>query len=140
MSQGERASAGTSGRGHGEKLSRLQTQAVNALLAAKTIGEAAAAVGTHEKTLRRWLKLPAFRAQFDAARATLMDEGLTALQRACGGAVDVLVTIASNAEASDASRVSACRVILEMTLRHVDQIQIQQRIERLESAAGRTTP
>ena len=49
-------------QGHGERLSRKQEQAVAALLEHATIRAAAAAVPVHERTLRQWMRAPAFAA------------------------------------------------------------------------------
>src|SRR5688572_27719597 len=49
-----RTSAVAAMNGHGERLSRKQEQAVVALLEQPTLGQAAAAVGVNEKTLRSW--------------------------------------------------------------------------------------
>ena len=56
-------------RGHGEKLTRKQEQAVSFLLTAPTIGKAAALAGVSARTLRNWMKLPAFAEACRQARA-----------------------------------------------------------------------
>jgi hypothetical protein len=52
----------------GETLNARQDQAVLALVNEPTIGRAAAVAGVNERTLRRWLKQPVFRAELLAAR------------------------------------------------------------------------
>ena len=47
-------------RGHGEKLSRKQEQAIAALLEQPTIDAAAQVVGVSERTIRNWLKVCKF--------------------------------------------------------------------------------
>jgi hypothetical protein len=74
-------------KGHGEKLSRKQEQAIVALLEQATLEQAAAAVGVHEKTLRLWLKLPAFQAEYRAARRRIVDCAIVRLQQCTTGAV-----------------------------------------------------
>ena len=59
--------------GHGEKLSRKQEQAIVALLQHATIRAAAAAVPVNERTLRAWMRDPAFAAAYAQARRELLD-------------------------------------------------------------------
>src|SRR5687768_1104504 len=68
-------------RGHGEKLSRTQERAILALLQEPTVAAAAEACGVGEATLARWLRLPAFQAEYRAARRQVVEHGLSQLQQ-----------------------------------------------------------
>ena len=54
--------------GHGQKFSRKKEQAIAALLSHRTIEDAAKAVGISFATLKRWMKLPEFNAEYLQAR------------------------------------------------------------------------
>src|SRR5947209_6207019 len=64
--------------------------AILALLTEPTQEKAAAKVGVHPGTLRRWLKLPSFRSAFRAARAEAFDEMVTGLHRLSHKALEAL--------------------------------------------------
>nr|MBA3242385.1 helix-turn-helix domain-containing protein [Acidobacteriota bacterium] len=59
-----------------KKLERRQGAAIAALLNAATIQDAAREAGISESTLRRWMKLPEFRAAFREAQDRLFDESI----------------------------------------------------------------
>ncbi|MBI3909994.1 MAG: hypothetical protein HY320_03565 [Armatimonadetes bacterium] len=62
--------------GHGAKLPRKREQAIAALLAEPTVGAAAGAAGVGYATLRRWLALPEFDAEYRAARLEAVERML----------------------------------------------------------------
>jgi hypothetical protein len=76
--------------GHGEKLSRKKETAVVALLAAPTVTAAAAQAGIGERTLRRWLQTPEFKAAHRDARRQIVEASIARLQRATTDAVEAL--------------------------------------------------
>jgi hypothetical protein len=98
--------------GHGEKLSRKQEQAVAALLTEASIGDAARAAGVGDKTLRRWLALPAFAAAYRRTRRELLETAVGRIQAATGTAVDTLLAVAKTGE-KDSDRVRAAVALLE---------------------------
>jgi hypothetical protein len=122
--------------GHGDKQSRMQEQAIAALMSQPTIGEAARIVGIGEETLRRWLQDPGFADEYRRARRTLMSNVGAQLQRGATEAVSALVEIVKDTEAPAASRVASARVILEFGARTVETEDIQARLEALERAAA----
>src|SRR5262245_11762035 len=64
----------------GAKASRKREQAIAALLERPTISEAARAVGIGEKTLRRWLAAPEFKAAYQDAREQTLRVAVGRLQ------------------------------------------------------------
>lgn len=74
--------------GHGEKLSRLKTQAALALLSSSTHGKAAAKVGVSVATIRRWLKDDDFRAELVELNKRLATAGIEELTERVAGRVD----------------------------------------------------
>lgn len=76
--------------GHGEKLNRRREAAIAALLRHPTVGDAAQAIGVHERTLRRWLGQLDFRAAFDRAAETALADAIARLGALAGEAVETL--------------------------------------------------
>src|ERR1051326_7317239 len=76
--------------GHGEKITRKQEQAIAALLSESSIGQAARTAGLGEKTLRGWLRRPAFQQAYARARGDVLEQTVAKLQRASSAAVDTL--------------------------------------------------
>jgi hypothetical protein len=67
--------------GHGSKLSRKQEQAIAALLLEPTVEAAAVKVGVGYRTLKGWLRQPAFQAAYRNARRAVVDEAVTIAQK-----------------------------------------------------------
>jgi uncharacterized protein (UPF0147 family) len=122
--------------GHGEKQSRLQEQAIAALMSQPTIGEAAQVAGVGVETLRLWLKDPAFCEAYRRERRAFMAAVGASLQRAATHAVAALEAITKDPEAPAAARVSSARVILEMSARTTEIEDIDSRLSALERSAA----
>jgi hypothetical protein len=121
-------------KGHGEKLTRKQEQAIAALLKHPTVPEAAQECGVSEVTLWRWMQVPEFNAAYRTARGALLETAITNLQRSCGKAVTVLTTIMEDASAPASSRVTAAVKVLELTLKARQELEIEERLQALEEA------
>src|SRR5262245_28550089 len=72
------------------KLDGKQEAVIAALLTEPTHAAAAAATGVGEATLQRWLRRPAFRDAYRAARRRLLEAALARLQQSAGRAVEAL--------------------------------------------------
>lgn len=118
--------------GHGEKLSRKQEAAIAALLTEPTIEAAARSIGVGERTIRRWMQLDGFRAQYRQARQALVEGAVSELQRASGEAVRVLREVAADPETPASARVAAARALLSEMYRGVEIIELDERIGNLE--------
>ncbi|HYT94916.1 MAG TPA: hypothetical protein VEL76_39735 [Gemmataceae bacterium] len=103
-------------KGHGEKLSTKQEAVIAALLSEPTHAAAAAKAGISAATLRRWLRLPAFRAAYRRARRELVAGAIGRLQAATGLAVDTLLAVARDGK-RDGDRVRAAVALLDHALR-----------------------
>src|SRR5437764_1056473 len=117
--------------GHGEKLSRLQTRAIAALLSAPTQADAARQVGVSDRTLRNWLQRPLFRASLAQAAKDMMAVTLSRLQAVTHGATDTLIR--SLTCGKPATEVRAAELILANAMRVAELLDLQQRVEALES-------
>ena len=122
-------------KGHGEKLSRKQEQAIIALLTESTISAAAARVGIGEVTLWRWLQREEFQAEYKRARREAVSQAIAAIQQASAEAVQTLRDIMADSEASASSRVAAAKAVLELALKAVELEDIDERVTLLEEAA-----
>jgi hypothetical protein len=119
----------------GEQFSRKKENAIAALLTHPTIETAAAVVGVSEKSLRNWLKEPAFQQAFRDARSQVVDLALARLQEAYGLAVTSLRDLLT--ARSEAVRLGACRAILELGGKLRENLDLEQRIAELEEQARR---
>lgn len=118
-------------KGHGEKLSRKQEQAIAALLSADTIKAAAASCGISEVSLWRWMQLPEFQAQYRQARRQVVERAVSELQAATGEAVE---TLRRNLHCENAAvEIRAAQIIIEQAVKGIELIDLQERLDRLES-------
>jgi HEAT repeat protein len=115
--------------GHGEKISRKQEAAIQALLTELTVLAAAKKAGLGEKTLRRWLQVPAFSQAYRVARQKQFDDSLANLRAASQDAVETLRK--ALADPSGPLRVRAASAILDLGFKS-QLVDLAERIERLE--------
>jgi hypothetical protein len=118
--------------GHGEKLSRLQSKAIAALLSAPTLADAANEVKVSPRTLRNWLQRPDFKAALKQAGRELLDLTMSRLQGASRDATDTLLR--SLKCGVPASEVRAAGLILDNAFKVADLYQLQERVAALEMA------
>jgi DNA-binding MurR/RpiR family transcriptional regulator len=118
--------------GHGEKLTRKAEAAVSALLAHDTVAGAARASGVSEATLWRWMQRSDFQQQYRAARRQLVERAIGELQAAAGEAVTALRRNLSCG--NPAVEVRCAQTILEQSVKAVELIDMQERLEHLEEA------
>jgi transposase-like protein len=114
-------------------LTARQLAAIDALLTAPTIGDAAAAAGVHRNTLRKWLQ----DAQFCTALHTAGDERIAATVRRLaslsGQAVSVLAEAMAAADTWPA-RIRAADIALARVLQLRELHELERRIAALEAA------
>src|SRR4051812_4316410 len=85
-------------------LSPRQDQAVAALLQEPTIGRAAAASAVGERTLRRWMTEPVFRAALLAARREAFSHAIGLTQKYAPVAVATLVKVMQDTTVGPAAK------------------------------------
>ncbi|WP_287128945.1 hypothetical protein [Candidatus Cyanaurora vandensis] len=123
-----------------EALTPKQLIAAQALACGFSIAAAAAASGTGEKTIDRWLKLPEFQIGLKAIRQDLYQVTINALVGASTDAVKTLRTIAQDPSAPPAARVTAARTILDQAGRAQGEAELLQRLEALEDLLNKEHP
>jgi hypothetical protein len=122
--------------GHGQKLSRKEETAISALLTQGTLAEAASLAGIGEATLRRWLQRDDFQAAYRGARREAVSQAVAHLQRISGEAVEALRTIMNDDQKPSSARVTAARVILELSIKAVELEDLAVRIAALEALSA----
>jgi hypothetical protein len=120
-------------QGHGNKLDRLQEQAIACLLTEPTVQAAADKAGVGVATLGRWLQSRAFRAAYHAARRQVLAGTVQALVLASTDAVAVLAAELKGAKAGD--RIRAAEKILGLALRAESLVNLDDRLSALEDDA-----
>ncbi|MFA7468121.1 MAG: transposase family protein [Desulfotomaculaceae bacterium] len=119
-------------KGHGEKLTRKQEQAIAALLLQPTIAEAARSANIGETTLWRWLQVEGFQVAYAKAKKEAVAQAVARLQQITSKAVDTLQAVMEDEEAPASSRVTAARVVLETSLKAIELEDLAARVEQLE--------
>jgi len=109
-----------------------QRRALAALLTAPTLAEAAARADVGERTLRRWLRDAAFRAELHRAQDEAMAQATRQSLAAMTGALQTLESIMADPTAQPAARVSAAKSILEHAARLYEATALAERLVALE--------
>lgn len=112
------------------KLDDRQEAAIAALLAERTHALAAEKAGIGPATLSRWLREPAFKAAYRAARRALVDSAIGRLQQGATRAVDALERNLTCGV--PAVEVSASRAMLEQAMKAIEHIDLVERVDELE--------
>jgi len=122
------------GNGMIGELSTRQQKAIAALLASKSVSEAAASARVGERTLYRWLaEDEAFRAGLSRAESELLDTATRRLLSLQGQAIEALEYLLTRAE-SESVRLRAAQVAIETSLKLREMRDIEQRLQALEQA------
>jgi hypothetical protein len=122
--------------GHGTKFGHKKEEAIAALLAHRSLEDAARAVGISTKTLLRWLKEPQFDAAYRKARRAAFSQSVARLQQASGAAVSTLLKIMVDPNAPASTRVRAADSVLDHGAKAIEIEDIEVRVAELERAAG----
>ena len=118
-------------KGHGEKFSRKQQQAIAALMKYPTIEAAAVAIGVAPSTLWRWQQIPQFQDEYRAARRMFVEHAIAELQQATGQAAE---TLSRNLRCGQPSvEVRSALSILKQSLRAVELLDFESRLSTLEA-------
>lgn len=122
--------------GHGEKASRKKEALICALLVEPTVEQAAKKVGIGTTTAFRWMQEPTFQDDYREARRMAVTQAISQIQQASTEAVQTLRNVMANEDAPPASKVSAAKTVLEMSLKAVELEDLATRIERLEHSVA----
>ena len=123
-----------------EKLNRKQEQAILALLANRSVEDAARACNIPVRTLFRWLKDPEFDAAYRAAKRAAFGQGIARLHHLISAAVSTLGKVMLDAGTPPATKVRAADSILNHTIKAIETEDIEARLTGLELAADENKP
>lgn len=124
---------------HSGRLSSKQRAAIVALLSCGSVRDAAAVADIAERTLYRWLTLPAFRAELERAGDEAVSEAVRCLSDTARIAVLTLRGVLEDPRVSPAVRVRAAGVVLANVLGLRELVVLADRVSVLESAHGKNT-
>jgi transposase-like protein len=113
-------------------LNAKEAAAVEALLQQPTITRAAASVGIHERTLRRWMAEPAVHAALQEARHASFGQAIGMTQLYAAVAVSALIKIVQDANASSSARVAAAVAVLKFGREGIELDDLADRIQTVE--------
>jgi hypothetical protein len=95
--------------------------------------EAAQAAGINPATLYRWQKDPQFQQALLEARREVFGQAMGRLQHAARMAVDTLIGIMNDPEATASGRVQASKCVLELSRKSLELDDVKIRLAELES-------
>jgi hypothetical protein len=117
------------------KLTRKQEEAIVALLAQRSIEEAARVAGIGARTLYRWMEDPEFDAAYRKTRRTAFRQSVARLQQASSAAVSTLLKVMVDPTTPAATKVRAADSILDHSAKAIEIEDIEARVSELERAA-----
>jgi hypothetical protein len=120
-------------KGHGTKFGRKKEAAIAALLTQKNQEEAARVAGIDLKTLKRWMRLPEFIAEWRRARWEVVEQAYARAQQNSGAATSVLLKLMADPTTPAPSRVRAALGIFEIAREALD-LDLETRVTKLERA------
>jgi hypothetical protein len=118
--------------GHGSKFGRKKEQAIAALLSHRNLEESAKAAGISAATLKRWMKLPEFKAAYLEARREVVFQTNARMQQNAGVAASVLFKLMADPATPPSIRARTAQCILECANKSLELEDIEARIARLE--------
>ena len=121
--------------GHGQKLSRKKEQAIAALLSQRGIEEAARAAGIGTTTLRRWLRLPEFQAEYLQARRDVVHQANARIQQNAGAAAAVLLKLMADHTTPASVRMRSAECVLNHATKAIEIEDLEARVAELEREA-----
>jgi hypothetical protein len=115
-------------------------RALEALLSAKTIGEAAALADVPYSTIYNWITEPVFRAELDRLSAELYAAVKGRLTAACNLAVDVMMT-ELRSDQPNRVKVNIAETVFDRAAKFAEHFDLLERVKALEQHQSTpTTP
>ena len=119
------------------ELTAKQLSGIEALLTTSSVKDAAKKAKVSLATMHRWMSLDEFLATYRTYKSRLVTQAMTRIQSATSKAVDSLIEIVESKKTSPQTRLTACKAILNFSLKAVENEQILARLEALEKATRR---
>lgn len=109
-----------------------QEKVIDAMLRCKTLKEVSEETKTPPRTLYTMLKDNDFKTKLNDAKSTMLTQAISKLNYYTSICVDILANIALDETQNGQIRVSACRGLLDMTVKLNEQVDIVARLNVLE--------
>ena len=110
---------------------------IDALLSTSTIGEAAKQAGVGETTIYRYLRDETFKNEYRNARRDVVENTVGQLQ---GATAQAVVTLTKNLTCGNPSaEIRAAQIILETSYKGVELLDLESRLEYLETEQNNLT-
>jgi hypothetical protein len=107
-----------------------------ALLSERSILAAAKRAKVSERTIRRWLEEPEFKAEYDKARRAVFDVGINRVQALTAKAINTLDALL-DASKFPSVQLGAARTIAEIGIHERDAETIMRKLDEVEAAMQR---
>jgi hypothetical protein len=118
-------------------LTRRQEEAIVALLAQRSIEEAARVANVGARTLYRWMEEPEFDAVYRKAKRTAFRQSVARLQQASSAAVSTLLKVMVDPATPPATKVRAADSVLGHSAKAIELEEIEARVAALEAATAK---
>jgi hypothetical protein len=123
-----------------DKLGARKEAAILALLAARSVEEAARTANLPPRTLYRWMKETQFDAEYRRAKRSAFGQALARLQQASGPAATTMLKIMLDSNVPPSTRLRAADSVFGHA-RHAFEIEeLEARLTALEQAAEKQRP
>lgn len=124
-------------KGHGAKFGRKKEAAIAALLAERSHAEAARVVGIDLKTLKRWLRVPEFIAEYRRVRWEVVEQAYARAQQNTGAATTVLLMLMADSKTPHSSRIRAALGVFGIAREGLD-LDMETRLTAVERSLEET--
>jgi len=122
-------------KGHGSKFERKKEAAIAALFSGKNQADAARIAGVDPSTLKRWLRLPEFQAEYLQARRDAMSQANARLQYNANAIASVALKLVADPATPASVRGHLCLGIMDRANKSVETEDLLVRVAALELAA-----
>jgi len=112
--------------------SRKKTEMIAAIIGARTLADASVKCGVPVRTLYRYLSKPDFARELNDAKSQMLNSAIDKMAEASFEAVEGLIAIGKDGDATSSARVTAWRSIIELAIRGNENRQIIEKLEELE--------
>jgi hypothetical protein len=119
-------------KGHGAKFGRKKEAAIAALLTQKNYEEAARVTGVDLKTLKRWLRLPEFQAEYLQARREAVSQANARVQQNSGAAASVALMMMADPKTPPTVRAHLSLGLLDRANKSVEMDDVLVRLAAIE--------
>ena len=122
--------------GSNTKLTPKQEQTILALLTQPNFEQTARAMGVGLRTLYRWLKEPAFEAEYRKARRAAVGQSVARLQQGTSAAATTLLKMMIDQNTPPSVRVRAAEAIFNHAAKAIEIEDIEARVSALEASVA----